>query len=123
LRDARDRGVVHNPILCRYPDVDYRAVRFGRVNRWVSTRVVRRVCRVGESRIAPLAVEETERRRRLNENRMRLFGSNAERTIVFVCECENEGCRETVLLKAGDYDSCAERGELVLHGRHAPTAN
>ena len=69
-----------------------------------------------------MALEETERRRRLNENRLRLFGSNSQRTIVFLCECEDGGCRETVLLTAGDFDSRAERGELVLHQRHAPAA-
>jgi len=43
-------------------------------------------------------------RREVNENRRQLFGGSG-RLIVFVCECESEGCRNSVLLSAEDFDA------------------
>jgi len=47
---------------------------------------------------------DQELRREVNDNRRELFGANG-RLIVFVCECEADGCRDSVLLSADDFDA------------------
>lgn len=64
--------------------------------------------------------EEAQRRQLLNESRVRLFGADPERVIAFVCECSDSDCRESVLLRAGDYATVAGAGELLKHDRHRP---
>lgn len=66
---------------------------------------------------------EEERRRRLNENRASLFGAtNPERLIVFLCECSDADCRETILLSARAYTEQIEAGGLVVHEGHTAAA-
>jgi hypothetical protein len=65
-------------------------------------------------------MEESQWRHHVNANRLRAFGADTERTIVFLCECERLGCLETVRLTAGEYEDCSARDELVLHPHHAP---
>jgi hypothetical protein len=67
-----------------------------------------------------VAVEEAVRRRRLNQGRARLFGTVPERQIVFLCECGDEACRQSVLLTAGDFTGYTGRGEPVLSKVHTP---
>jgi hypothetical protein len=43
-------------------------------------------------------------RREVNDDRRQLFGENG-RLIVFVCECEGDHCRDSVLLSAEDFDA------------------
>ena len=43
-------------------------------------------------------------RREANDNRRQLFAANG-RLIVFVCECEGDHCRDSVLLSAEDFDA------------------
>jgi hypothetical protein len=54
-------------------------------------------------------------RREANDNRRLMFGANG-RLIVFVCECEGDGCRDSVLLTAEDFD--AKRPGLVMLESH-----
>jgi len=58
-------------------------------------------------------------RRRFNDDRQRLFGSDADRLIAFVCECTDADCRQTVLLTAHDYERSRVLGR-VLHDGHTP---
>ena len=65
-----------------------------------------------------MAERETDRRRRLNQDRQRLFGTQEQRTIAFLCECGDEECCETVLLTSSDFDTRTRSGEPVLHQLH-----
>jgi hypothetical protein len=57
-----------------------------------------------------------ENRRRLNDDRARIFGRDSdERTIAFVCECDAD-CRRSVLLSARDL--AALRPRPLLHPVH-----
>jgi hypothetical protein len=51
--------------------------------------------------------------------RLHLFGSDKDRVIVFVCECTDAACRETVLLTAPQFDARTADGDLVVHPHHA----
>ena len=59
-------------------------------------------------------------RRNLNESRRRLFGGDRERTIAFVCECGDPGCRRSVLLTPEQYEE--RRGGSIVHAEHAELA-
>ena len=63
---------------------------------------------------------EQARRRRINENRLELFGGNAERTIAFICECSDAYCRETVVLTPSQFEERVAVKGTVVHPRHEP---
>jgi len=69
-----------------------------------------------------VAEEEVVKRRTMNLERARLFGRDKERVIVFICECGDSGCRETVLLTAPQFAAIAAADELVVHPHHPITA-
>ena len=54
-------------------------------------------------------------RSRVNEDRIRLFGS-ADRQIALVCECPDPQCRRTVVLTVAEYERI--RPAAVLHPDH-----
>jgi hypothetical protein len=56
-------------------------------------------------------------RKQANDLRRDTFGTQPDRMIVFVCECDDAGCREAVLLTAADYD--AVRPAPVVRAEHA----
>jgi len=58
----------------------------------------------------------------MNLDRVRLFGSDKARVIVFVCECGDGDCRETVLLTAPQFEARTTDGDLVVHPRHSAVA-
>jgi hypothetical protein len=55
-------------------------------------------------------------RRQSNDLRRETFGTQPGRVIVFVCECDDAGCREAVLLTAADYD--AVRPARIVRAEH-----
>ena len=61
---------------------------------------------------------QSRARRRLNKNRIKLFGGTAKRTIAFLCECRATNCRETVVLSGAEYEARSSRGDSVVHPRH-----
>ena len=54
-------------------------------------------------------------RKRLNEDRLRIF-PDPDRPVAFVCECEDPGCLRTVVLTPAAYRALA--GAPVLHESH-----
>lgn len=63
---------------------------------------------------------DTDSRRKINDNRRRIFGrGDPDRVIAFVCECGASNCNRTVQLTAAAY--AAARPELILHPTHQQT--
>ena len=61
-------------------------------------------------------------RRRINDDRRRVFGENRD-LIAFVCECADDDCNRTVPLGPADYETrrASEPG-LVLAPEHGEAA-
>jgi hypothetical protein len=60
-------------------------------------------------------------RRTTNEYRRRVFGSNPQRRVAFVCECRDESCRRAVLLTVAEYDETRGSGRaVVVDSSHQP---
>jgi hypothetical protein len=63
-------------------------------------------------------------RREVNDYRRRMFGSEPERVVAFVCECADERCRRAVLLTAAEYDCMrAAARAVVVDASHITAPN
>ena len=60
-------------------------------------------------------------REELNDRTFRSFGGAEE--IAFICECENERCRSSVLLSPHGFRALREAGEAILHHGHVALAD
>jgi hypothetical protein len=60
-------------------------------------------------------------REEVNESRLPQFGRSA--LVAFVCECEDESCRQTVPLISDEYAAMRESGNAVLFPGHVPIAD
>jgi hypothetical protein len=67
-----------------------------------------------------VASEEAQRRRRLNRDRLRIFGRDSERVIAFICECDDADCTKTVTLTAPEFRGLGDA--TLVHQAHPPAA-
>jgi hypothetical protein len=60
-------------------------------------------------------------RRRVNDDRRRIFGSEPQRRVAFVCECGDVRCRRAVLLTVTEFDQARASGRpVVVDQSHEP---
>jgi hypothetical protein len=52
--------------------------------------------------------------REVNDYRRRAFGTDPERRVAFVCECDDAQCRRAVLLTVAEYDKARASGDAVV---------
>ena len=62
------------------------------------------------------SLASVDRKQQVNQYRWRVFGSDPQRLIAFVCECGNLECYRTVVLTSREYTG--HRPALLVHNDH-----